>query len=337
MRQELENSWQQRNRLSYSLWPLSQLYKAVMWLRTKAYQLGLIKSESLSLPTIVIGNISVGGTGKTPLVIELVNWLQQQGYKPAVIMRGYAGKHRVAAYQVTSQTDVAYCGDEASLIFARTGANVVICRHRVEAGRFAIEKTDCDVIICDDGFQHLRLKRDFNVIVIDANRGFGNGWCLPAGFLREPIGVIGRAQAVVFNGQPTDELISKIPATPLYTMQFTLSQAYNLATKETCSLEVFVNKQVNAVAAIGHPERFFSGLRHLGIHVQAHAFADHHVFSQNDLLLNNPSCILMTEKDAVKCQAMDESLRQKIWVVPVQVEIENTLFQRIRQTIEDKK
>lgn len=336
MRKQIEQSWQRRNGLAILLWPLSQLYKAIMLLRKKAYEYNLFSSYALPVPTIVVGNLSVGGTGKTPVVIELVRYLQEQGYRPAVITRGYGGANDGQPFLVEHDTQATYCGDEARLIYEQTSVPVSVCSDRVAAAKYVLNKYDVNVIISDDGYQHFRLKRDVDIVVVDGRRGFGNGWCLPAGFLREPLSQLARAHAIVVNGSPTQKLQQQLTDYPVYQMQMHLSEAYCLADGQKRSLSEFAHGKVHAVAAIGNPGRFFSALKKAGLRLHEHPFDDHYAFVESDLFFADDLPILLTQKDAVKCQYWLYSTVNKIWVVPASVTLEPSFMQKIQQLIKEK-
>lgn len=275
-----------------------------------------ISTESLPVPVIVVGNFTVGGTGKTPLIIALVNELNALGYKPGVISRGY-GRESNAAQSVTSGSPIRVSGDEPLLIAKRTGAPVRVDAKRHRAAVFLI-KHGCNVIISDDGLQHRALPRQIEIEVFDNVRRYGNGRLLPAGPLRE---AVRRVDMRVGNGLSSD-------TDDAYAMQLQMTQCYHLESGEKKSLSEFQGQAIQAVAGIGNPQRFFDALTALGLDVQAHPFPDHHQFSESDLPESGP--VFMTEKDAVK---FAKTQRADIWVVPVDARLSDAFLTALNNLI----
>jgi tetraacyldisaccharide 4'-kinase len=274
----------------------------------------------LPVPVIVVGNLIVGGTGKTPLIIHLAAGLYVQGKRPGIISRGYRG----AAAQpmaVTSLSDPAIVGDEPLLLAKRTMAPVYVGRDRVAAGCLLLtEHPECDVILSDDGLQHYALARDLEIAVFD-DRGAMNGWLLPAGPLREPVSRLQTVDAVVCNGAvaPLVERFVESATLPVFVMHLGGRQFYRLDDPQTvCTAADFSGKKLCAVAGIGNPQRFFSHLRQLGLSFSAHAFPDHHQYEKDELMLAGDA-ILTTEKDAVKLAMVDLPL--PVWVLPVTAQL----------------
>jgi len=321
----LAEHWQQRDAVSIGLRPVSLLFSGLVRLRRSAYQHGLLKSYRLGVPVVVVGNITVGGTGKTPLIVALAAELEQRGYRPGVVSRGYGAKIEGGPQVVGPDSDPRSVGDVPLLIRSRAAVPVVVHPDRVAAGRKLQAVTDCDVILSDDGLQHYRLARDFEIAVIDGSRGTGNHWCLPAGPLREPRGRLRSVDAVVVNGPDEGE----IPGA--WAMELAASRAVNLATGESQPLSAFADQAVHAVAGIGHPARFARTLEQAGIHPQLHPFADHHRFAESDLDFGNDLPVLMTEKDAVKCRIF---ARKEWWYVPVEATVSPGLTDIICQRLE---
>ena len=302
----LQDAWYTEMYISSVFMPLSMLYVDAMRLRRFLYRIGLLKSGRLPAPVIIVGNITVGGTGKTPLVIWLADFLSRQGFKPGVISRGYGGAEQ-QAQAVTTQSDPALVGDEALVLARRCGCPVTVGVDRLAAGRALLANNHCDVIISDDGLQHLALQRDVEIVVIDGDRRFGNGYCLPVGPLREPPERIKTVDLVVVNGgQDLQE--HEFP------MHCQGNELVNLLTGETKPLAEFNNIACHAVAAIGNPSRFFKSLSAAGLLCVEHAFPDHHVFTAADIQFKDQKPVLMTEKDAVKCRRFAEA---KHWYLPV--------------------
>lgn len=310
--QWLERQWYRWTPWHAVLLPLSWLFGAVAGLRRSLYRLGLLRIVKLPVPVIIVGNIGVGGTGKTPLVIALARLLAEQGFRPGIISRGYGGKSRLPR-AVTRQSEPAEAGDEPVLLAAKAACPVWVGPDRVAVGEALLAThPEVNVLISDDGLQHYRLARDIELVVVDAARWFGNGQLLPAGPLREPAWRLQTVDAVVINGWA--------PGAPLKRHEFTMQLAgdllYNLRNPELKARpEVFAGQTVHAVAGIGHPERFFKQLRKLGISVRPHTFPDHHAFTPQDLAFPESDAIVMTEKDAVKCV---DFVGDNAWALPVE-------------------
>ncbi len=280
-------------------WPLSLVFGLVARLRRAMHARGLIRVERLPVPVVVVGNITAGGAGKTPLVIALAEALRARGFHPGIVSRGHGGAGRVEA--VRPDTDPAIAGDEPPII-AAAGFPVWIGRRRAEAGRALLAAhPSCDVVICDDGLQHYALARDVEICVIDGTRGLGNGLLMPAGPLREPSSRLAEVDAVVRlvadaprDGAPRDGRSTFMAHEPLPWRNVREPQRTDDSAR-------FHGAGVHAVAGIGHPQRFFAMLRALGIAAVEHPFPDHHPFAAGDLDFPGATAILMTQKDAVKC------------------------------------
>lgn len=278
--------------------PLAMLFEGITGLRRLAYGHGLLASHHPGVPVIVVGNLTLGGTGKTPLVIWLAQRLQEQGLTVGVALRGHGGR-ATAAQLVTSASDPAEVGDEAVLIARRATCAVAVGRRRaVAAGLLAAG--GCKVVLSDDGLQHLALRRDLEIVVIDGSRGLGNGALLPQGPLREKPGRLRSAAAVVINGTDITGIAGSIIA-PLF-MSITADGLRRVSSDAALALATLRGAEVHAVAATGNPERFFALLRVLGCRPVEHAFADHHAYRPADLAFADALPIIMTEKDAVKCR-----------------------------------
>jgi len=317
----LTTQWYRETPVRWLLSPLSGLFRLISYCRKTAYQRDWLRREKLPAPVIIVGNISVGGSGKTPFVIALVLALKKAGYQPGVISRGYGGKSQIYPLDVTAETEAVLSGDEPKLIAQRTACPVVIAPKRVEAGRYLLSHYGCDVIVSDDGLQHYALQRDIEVAIVDASRGLGNGFCLPAGPLREPKNRLLQVDFIVWHGPAEGDKL---------TMQLQLDDTVNLQSGSTAALAAWQGKTVHAVAGIGHPQRFFEQLRQHGLNVIEHAFADHHNYTPQDLAFTETHPILMTEKDAVKCRSFASA---DSWSVPVTAHIPETLLTAIRQKL----
>lgn len=283
------------------------------------------------VPVIVVGNITVGGTGKTPLVAELVEQLKGQGYRPGIISRGY-GSAVDSTQLVTAQSDPLRCGDEPVMLAGLTGVPVVVAAIRTRAVEFLLANTDCNLIISDDGLQHFRLARQIEIVVVDGQRMFGNGRCLPAGPLREPIERLASVDFIVCNGtpsQPLPEAKKSAGAKGREAVVMTLAPAPLRPVgdaqpeKPQASAPPEPGDTVYGVAGIGHPERFFRSLRVQGFIVTEQAFPDHHAFSAKDLSFPDQRAVIMTAKDAVKCSAFAAS---HWWYLPVRANIPDTFW-----------
>lgn len=296
--------WSSTSVLSLALQPVAGLFRGLAALRRAAYGAGLFPVHRLAVPVLVVGNLSVGGTGKTPLVIWLVERARAQGLRPGVILRGHGGS-RIGPMAVTADSDPAEVGDEAVLIAQSTGAPVVIGQDRPAAGRHLLDAHPVELLISDDGLQHYALARDAEVVVIDAERGLGNGACLPAGPLREPPGRLATVDVVVGNGGAVDGGQGSFSLSP--ERLIALSPAGHPAPPAS-------GESVHAVAGIGHPERFFATLEALGYKVERHSFGDHHLYTQADFAFVDDKAVIMTAKDAVKCRHLGLA---NAWCLPV--------------------
>lgn len=298
--------WDKGAKLGIVLLPLAWVFTAIVRVRRFFYHTGVLKQQYLPVPVIIVGNITVGGTGKTPLVIYIAKLLKHAGYKPGIISRGYGGKATSWPHSVTPQTDVSLVGDEAVLIANQSACPMAVGPLRVDAARLLLKQTGCDVIISDDGMQHYALARAIEIAVIDGDRRFGNGFCLPAGPLREPISRLKYVDMVVVNGDKT--------VTHEFSMQLNGAIAVNILSGEQKPLSVLTGIACHALAGIGNPERFFKSLQAAGIACDTHAFPDHHRFSKHDITFQDDKPVLMTEKDAVKCTLF---ATHQHWYVPV--------------------
>jgi len=301
--------------------PFSLLFAFLVALRRGLYGVGWKKSSRLPVPVIVVGNITAGGAGKTPLTLALVTGLQAAGYHPGIVSRGYGGSAR-RAMPVLPGSDPTVVGDEPLLLARRSACPVWIGRQRVDAAQQMLAyHPEIDVLVTDDGLQHYALARDMEIVVVDAMRGFGNAWPLPAGPLREPIRRLGQASALVLNGP--GQLTDPVPV-PIFRMELQAALFHNLMHPER-SLPVsdFIAQTqgpVQAMAGIGHPQRFFDQLSRLGLDVVPHGFPDHHAFQASDLPQGR---VVMTEKDAVKIAPL---AREKgfadYWYLSVDAQVE---------------
>lgn len=315
---ELDRYWYRQSLHFFTLvlLPLSWLFAAIVFLRRRLYSAGILKVHKAHVPLIVVGNITVGGTGKTPFVMWLANYLRNRGYKPGIVSRGVGGiKHR-KPHQVSLEDQAAFVGDEALLIVKNTQCPMVVAVDRVAAVNHLLANSDCNIIISDDGLQHYRMGRDLQIALVDGMRRMGNRKLLPAGPLREPVSRLREMDFVVVNGG-TDRDIHR--------MSVSIDKFVSVA-DETKSLggNEFKNKRVHAMAAIGHPQRFFVSLRNMGLTIDEHSYPDHYLYQVSDFNFQDKLPILMTEKDAMKCAAFAD---ERFWYVRVSVKM-NEIFER---------
>jgi len=311
----LVEAWYGKGRVPWWTWPLAGLYGTLTALRRMLYRIGVLRRVCLPVPVIVIGNLTAGGTGKTPLTIALVEELRGRGFRPGVVSRGHGGSRRESML-LGETPDPAEVGDEPCLI-AASGVPVAVGRDRPAAAQLLLA-AGCDVLIADDGLQHYRLARDVEICVIDGVRRFGNGHLLPAGPLREPLRRLDRVDLRVCNGGEAQA--------GEHPMQLVGGEAVSLDGLRMQPLEGFAGQRVHAVAAIGNPARFFARLRGAGIEVIEHAFADHHAFIATDLAYGDELPVLMTDKDAVKCRAFAQP---HWWRLPVRAELPVAFFEAV--------
>ena len=312
--------WYRLSPVSVLLFPISLVFRLLVALRRLLFRAGALPSVRLHVPVIVVGNLTVGGTGKTPLILALAEALRRKGLHPGILSRGYGGTD-AGPRAVSAGEDAAQVGDEPLVLAERSGCPVWIGADRAAAARALLAAhARCDVILCDDGLQHYRLQRDFEIAVED-ERGFGNGLLLPAGPLREPAGR--RVDATVVNGAE--------PRPGAFRMRLTPAGLYRVGAHASPLMQSELSgKDLHAVAGIGNPERFFAGLSRMGLAFSAHPFPDHHAFRAADLEFADCDFVLMTEKDAVKCRDFG---RRDLIAVRVGAEIDSSLTELILERI----
>jgi tetraacyldisaccharide 4'-kinase len=310
----LDYYWYRKGGITLVLLPLSWLFCFVAIVRRALYRTGLFKVHHQPVPVIIVGNISVGGTGKTPLVTWLIDVLRKNGYTPGIVSRGYGGQATHWPQQVRADSDPRMVGDEAVLLSQRCECPMAVGPDRAEAAAALLEHTDCDVIVADDGLQHYALGRDVEIAVVDGVRRFGNQHCLPAGPLREPLSRLATVDMVVTNG---------VPGVREYRMDLVPGNLRNLKfAGRHATLDSFSGQTVHAIAGIGNPDRFFQQLGNHGIAVIRHPFVDHHPFVADDIDFDDELPVLMTEKDAVKCQPF---ATEQHWCVPVDASVDERI------------
>ena len=320
--QAIEKTWYRRSPWSVLLLPLSVIYGALIQLRATAYRFGALRRSEVGVPVIVVGNLTVGGSGKTPLVIQLVQLLAGAGFSPGIVSRGYRGGATKIPCLVQEGADPSLVGDEPLLVHQQTGCPVVIDRDRIRGARHLTSQCGVDIVVSDDGLQHLRMSRAVEIAVIDGDRRFGNGYLLPAGPLRESPSRLDTVDFVVTNGGPA------LPGE--YQMRATINEAVHLTTGERRSLSQFADKKVHAIAGTANPAKFFSDLRLVGLALCARSFPDHHFYQSSDLNDLHLSTVLMTSKDAVKCRKL---AGPDWWAVPQTTEIDDSFKQELLELL----
>jgi tetraacyldisaccharide 4'-kinase len=334
----LQRVWYGRSRLRWLLWPLSTVFAGIAAARRGFYRRALLSTGRVDAPVIIVGNITVGGTGKTPLVIWLATRLRERGWQPGVVLRGYRGQGTDWPRRVSATDDPRLAGDEAVLIARHAGALVVADPDRVRAARHAIE-LGADIVLSDDGLQHYRLARNCEIAVLDAERMLGNGLALPAGPLREPASRLATVDFVAFNqragldagagvglaaavGRPREDVV-------LFSVR--AGPVRSITTGEHRALFDFRDRPVHAVAGIGHPAAFFAALEAAGLTIHRHAPGDHAALTAADFEFGDDAPVLMTEKDAVKCSAFAD---RRFWAVTSELDVEAADAARLLAVIE---
>jgi tetraacyldisaccharide 4'-kinase len=315
----LQRIWYGPAWLGLPLWPLSLVFRLLVALRRGLFRLGILPAYRVQVPVVVVGNLTAGGTGKTPMTAWLGRQLQLRGHAVGIVLRGYGARHSGTPRVVTAADDPAEVGDEA-LLHARRGPQVVVIgADRVAAARLAVEQ-GAEIVVCDDGLQHLRLARDYEIAVVDAARGFGNRLLLPAGPLREPSSRIETVDAVILTRRCESAAAAPRPRGPFVAeARYDLGAAVNVRSGERRELAAFRGTRVHAVAGIGNPQAFFAALGIAGIAAENHALADHGTLDPRHLPFPDGATVMMTEKDAVKCASC---ARPDWWYVELDVVIE---------------
>jgi len=302
-----------------ALWPLEGLYRLVVWSRRAAYRSGFLERTDAGAPVVVVGNLTVGGTGKTPIASWLAAELRARGHVVAVVLRGYGGRHAGAPLEVTRDTDPAIAGDEAVLHAHRGAQLVFVGSDRTAAARAAVA-AGAQIVVSDDGLQHLRLARQYEIVVIDAKRGLGNGHLLPAGPLREPGRRLAAVDAIVVTDRGNSGQVDVASfGSRAIRARLILGRAVNLVDGSRRALADFRGQRVHAIAGVGHPAAYFAALHAAGLDIDAQALPDHAVIDQQSLGWARDATVLMTEKDAVKCLRF---ARPGWWYVDLEVAFE---------------
>ncbi len=319
----LNRIWYGNSPLRFGLVPISTVYLALARLRRTAYRRGWRPVVEPPVPVIVVGNVSVGGTGKTPFVIWLADQLKQRGRKVGIVTRGYRGKGTDWPRAVAPDSDPEEVGDEPVLLARRTKCPVVAGPDRVACVEALLRDARIDVILSDDGLQHYRLGRSFEIAVVDGVRGMGNGLCLPAGPLREPVARLQEVDAIVVNGGEWGHA-------GVFRATAVVTNVYHLKDGAERTLESFKKQPVHAVAGIGNPQRFFDLLLDAGLDVEAHPLEDHAEIALDQLTFDEPGAVLITEKDAVKCEQLKPN---GVWCVVVDFQFDADSTSRLMRLI----
>lgn len=317
----LEMAWYRGSGWLILLRPLELLFRVLAACRRWLYRAGVLKVWRSPVPVVVVGNITVGGTGKTPIVIALVEYLQAGGLKPGVVSRGYGATRDDFPHSLTAHSTVADCGDEPLLIFQRTACPCVVAPDRVAAVQHLLEQFDVDIVLCDDGLQHYALARDFEIAVLDKRRGVGNGYCLPAGPLREPERRLQQVDYVLYRGSIDPQSGVSYGGEVLVNVSRDEQRPFATAA---------LGEAVHALAGIGQPEQFFSTLEESGFTITTHKFPDHHLYTPDDFSPLNDLPIIMTEKDAVKCRDL---VGDNAWYLKISAKIPRQLEQAVSSLV----
>jgi tetraacyldisaccharide 4'-kinase len=305
--QKLNKIWYKGATVPIRYLILSKLFKYASAFRRKLYKIGVLKTHSVKCPIVIVGNISVGGVGKTPFVIWLVNQLQASGKKVGVISRGYGGKREHEPLLVIPQTSSKASGDEPLLIAKHTNAPVFVAKNRVKAAKNLLLDYRVDIIISDDGLQHYALKRDLEIVLIDEKYGLGNEKLLPAGPLREEISRLDSVDLIVYKGKRLESHYFEYQPLMVYALGDTKNQR---------SIESFRNQHINAMAGIAHPDSFFNMLSEQGLAIVKNPLNDHEILTENHFKFDNDDAVFITEKDAVKCHDL---VLDNVWVVVLKI------------------
>jgi tetraacyldisaccharide 4'-kinase len=328
----LERAWHKRARWLILLWPVSALFQVLTTIRRAAQQ-SKKRPADLTAPLIVIGNISLGGTGKTPLLIALSQELQKQGFKPGIVSRGCGGHAPSYPLAVNSDSDVSQSGDEAFLIAEKTGCPVYVDPDRSAALQALLFREDVDVVLSDDGLQHYKLYRDLEIVVVDGQRLFSNGFCIPAGPLRESMDRLNEVQHIVVNGEPAREIPELGRASRMQLEPRTLVNLVSGEKRPFAGAPFNMGNKLQAVSALGNPQRFYALLERLPYQLETFTFPDHHNFTAADFKqqgIDEHQPVVMTEKDAVKCR---QFAKNNFWYLSVKVNLESQFVECLIEDI----
>lgn len=318
--------WYTKSPYAYLLLPFAKAYETAIKTRRYLYRHHFKKIFKFNVPIIVIGNLTVGGTGKTPLVIWLAKFLKNHGFNPGIVSRGYGGKAWIYPQEVTAESDPSIVGDEAIVLASQTLCPMAVDPKRPAAVQMLLDKYHCDVVLSDDGLQHYAMARDIEILVVDGKRRFGNRMCLPAGPLREPLSRLSEVNFIVTNGSaaPGEFQMSLVP-----------DAFHNVANPAQIKpLIDFVGQVVHAVAGIGNPFRFFQSLRQMGLTIVEHVFSDHYYLTPEDINYGEDALVIMTEKDAVKCKSFADDRHWYLSAVPV---VEDAFAEKLLEKLQEVK
>ena len=328
-------AWYEQKKWIYLLLPLMLLFWLISSVRRLLYRAGILKHIKIPVPVIVVGNISVGGTGKSPLTAYLVKELKKRGLRPGVVSRGYGGKSNAYPLLVNANSKTSEAGDEPVMLYQMTNSPVVVDPIRSRAALKLYNEHDCNVIICDDGLQHYALSRDIEICVIDGQRGLGNQFLLPVGPLRESKKRLADVNFIVVNGNkrsiaPLVKCEGIAPDNLLFSMTLQSADLINVFETSKLPINQLKHTDIHALAGIGNPDRFFKALQQLGANVDGHGYPDHHDFELSDFDFKDELPVVMTHKDAVKCRPLfDKEPNNKpknLWYMPVNAQIDESFI-----------
>lgn len=318
----------------FLLSPIAFLFSVIAVCRRFFLEKLVQPQTRLTIPLIIIGNLTVGGSGKTPLSIALAVYLKKRGFSPGIVSRGYGGRGAIYPCLVSKNSSPRRVGDEPLMIFRRTNVPIVVDPNRVNAIKQLLHVSDCDVILSDDGLQHYAMPRYIEIVVVSDDQRFGNNFCLPAGPLREPLSRLFEVDYIVLNGKDKSFLPHALHD-KIYEMELISEYFINLKTKNSIDINAFVlwakGKVIHACAGIGYPPRFFKSLKNLGLEIIEHSFADHYLFKANDFNFSKDELIIFTEKDAVKCRSF---ATDSMWYLKIDARLPDVFFDKILQDID---
>lgn len=318
----LQKRWENKPSCFSPLTGCSFIYEKFVLLRRSLYQKNFFKIKNFPVPIIIIGNLTTGGTGKTPMTAWLVNWLKSLGYNPGLVSRGYGGKSKKWPQPVFADSDPNLVGDEPVMLVKQTGSPMWVGPNRVKAVKSLLVNHACDIIVSDDGLQHYALGRQLEIVMVDGELGFGNEYCLPAGPLREPLSKLKEVDFLISTNRLLEEA---------WEISYKTGNIYNLNNPNLILLpSALQNKKVHAVAGIGNPKRFFNQLAELNIIFEPHIFPDHHRYCLQDLSFAKEAVVIMTEKDAVKCCQFNQP---NYWCLQLIPKLDATLVEELENRI----
>ena len=332
----LLSAWNKNSRWLFALWPFSFLFRLIVAIRKSIFSVS-IRPASFSVPVVVVGNITMGGTGKTPFVISLADYLVEQGFSPGIVSRGYGGNSASYPLMVGTDENPTNSGDEPLLIARRTKCPVVVDPDRASAVKHLISSFDIDIVISDDGLQHYQMYRDIEICMVDGDRLFGNSFCFPAGPLREPIDRIETVDFVVMNGSASNALNSSKPVAKMVMRPKSLVNLLTGEIRPFSGAPFNIGNNLQAVCAIGNPERFYRMLEELPYSLTRFSFPDHYQFKPEDFnneLISEHQPVVMTEKDAIKCS---DFATNNFWYIDTEIDISDGFYARVLKRINECK